>query len=92
MVNWIFLVVYKMVTLEFKYPTPLSLSNINHFYFMCIDFFPALCVWVPSECLVSSEVIIGHKNPMELELQVVVRHYVGAGNQIWFLWKNIQCF
>lgn len=72
--------------------SPLSLSNINHFYFMRIDFFACIvCLgtqWVPG-------VFRGHhraQNPMELELQVVVRHYVGAGNQIWFLWKNIQCF
>lgn len=27
----------------------------------------------------------------ELELQIIVSHYVSSQNRIWDLWKNSQC-
>ena len=33
----------------------------------------------------------GQSDPLELELQMVVSLYVGAGNQTWVLWKSSLC-
>jgi hypothetical protein len=30
-------------------------------------------------------------DPLKLELQIVVSHYMGAENQTWVLWKSILC-
>ena len=49
-------------------------------------------------CFVSMYVCVPHVigvqkgvlGALELELQMVVSHHVGAGKQTWVLWKN-QC-
>lgn len=38
-------------------------------------------------CVCQMLVEVRRSNPLELELWVVVSHYVGAGNQIWGLWN-----
>ena len=44
-------------------------------------------VYVPIDCGRYKRAL----DPLDLELQVVVSHYVGAGNEIQVLWKSIQC-
>jgi hypothetical protein len=51
------------------------------FMYVCVS-----CVW-----LVPMAVRRGHRNPLELELEMIVSHHVGAGNQIQVLWKSSQC-
>jgi hypothetical protein len=57
------------------------------FYFMCVIVLPA-CMQSRTMCV--PDACGGQKrmpNPLELELQVVVSHHVGAGNQIWVPWN-----
>jgi hypothetical protein len=39
--------------------------------------------WKPKE---------GIRFPLGLELEVIVSHHLGAGNETWVFWKNSQCF
>lgn len=43
-------------------------------------------------CAVPVEAKRGCGNPLELELQMIVNHHLGAGNQSWVLCKSTKDF
>ena len=55
-------------------------------YFFLKKFF-FMCNWF----LACTYFCVRVSDPLKLELQTVVSCHVGAGNQIWILWKSSQC-
>ena len=56
-----------------------------------------MCEWFACVCAYVSYVSGGHgsqnkaSDPLELDLQAVVSHYMDAGSQTWILYKNSKC-
>jgi hypothetical protein len=50
-----------------------------------------MCVCVPHVCPVSRGGQKRALDPQELELQMVVSHHVGVGEQTWVLCKSNKC-
>jgi hypothetical protein len=48
-------------------------------------------IFVPCVCLLPLEVREGNES-LELELQMVVKQYEGAGNWTCVVWKSSKCF
>lgn len=61
------------------------------FIHLCVRMFACMYICRPHACLVPIKVRRGHSISLELELQIVVRHYGDAGNQPWVLCTSIQC-
>ena len=58
--------------------------------FICLGVLPA-CIFCTSCACTSCGGQKGLSYPVELKLQMLVSHHIGAGNGTWGLWKNIQC-
>lgn len=65
------------------------------FYFLFIVCLGVLCVCMfmyHMACLVPEEDRRGCQIAQNLELQIVVSHYVGAKNRTRAFWKSVKCF
>jgi hypothetical protein len=60
------------------------------FVLKCVSF-ACMCVCVPHVCPVSRGGQKRALDPQELELQMVVSHHVGVGEQTWVLCKSNKC-
>ena len=66
------------------------LFSLDLFVLKCVSF-ACMCVCVPHVCPVSRGGQKRALDPQELELQMVVSHHVGVGEQTWVLCKSNKC-
>jgi hypothetical protein len=52
--------------------------------------FAYMYVHVPLAFQVLQEFIRRYWTPGKMDVEIVVRHHVGTGNQIWVFWKSSQ--
>jgi hypothetical protein len=71
------------------FTSPLPCNYFLYFYFMCMRV--CLYVWMYVCVLYVCSAHRGHKKTSDpLELQVILSHHVGAGNQTWELWRAVS--